>query len=401
MFGRTRSLLGLALVATVAACSTPTLDPVGNSSSSVSGRTFDKDNVIDDASLRDVDAMSADDVQKFLEETPWNKASVLATYEENGKSAATIIHEASVKYGINPLELLVRAQMEQGLINKATATDAVIKKAFGCGCPDGSTCATRYSGLTAQAECAAGTLRRSMDRAVTAQGTVSGWARSRAKESQDGLTITPANAATAALYTYTPWVGEAGGGRAGVGGVSLHFRVWNQFSNALGFAATTASDDTGADDTGADTDTDAGTGTGTGTDAGTGTGTGTGTPDAGSTPVDPDPTPTDPDPADPTDPAPGEEEAGSAPPEDGSEDAIILGEGNIPPASNAPPATAKNRTSTGPEDLPEATEEELAIRRRAAEGCSTSGGSSDASSGFAMFGLVAAAVLATRRRRDR
>ncbi len=43
----------------------------------------------------------------------------------------------------------------------------------------------------------------------------------------------PKNAATATLYTYTPWVGESGGGKAGVGGTSLYFRVLERFADAL------------------------------------------------------------------------------------------------------------------------------------------------------------------------
>lgn len=92
-------------------------------------------------------------------------------------------------------------------------------------------------GFDNQAECAAGTLSRSMDRAVTSTGTVSGWARNGAKATQDGVIVTPKNAATAALYTYTPWVGEAGGGREGVGGASLRFAVWDRFATAVGYGA--------------------------------------------------------------------------------------------------------------------------------------------------------------------
>ena len=92
-------------------------------------------------------------------------------------------------------------------------------------------------GFENQTECAAGTLSRAMVAATTSTGTVSGWAKTRTKTTQDNVTVTPKHAATAALYTYTPWVGEAGGGRAGVGGASLHHAVWVNLSSAANYGA--------------------------------------------------------------------------------------------------------------------------------------------------------------------
>jgi hypothetical protein len=65
--------------------------------------------------------------------------------------------------------------------------------------------------------------------------TVSGWAVGESKRSQDPCTITPANRATAALYTYTPWVGAYTDscGRGGVGGSSLvalsYYGFWSGY----------------------------------------------------------------------------------------------------------------------------------------------------------------------------
>ena len=233
---------GMVVAATLAACSATTDEAVGGDRASVRQAEFDKNSVLTDTALRDTTALSAADIQAFLEKTPWGQTSVLATYEEDGKSAAEIMHDAATKHGINPLELLVRVQMEQGLINKATASEESISIAFGCGCPHSPVCSSKYEGFANQADCAAGTLSRSMDCALTSNGTASGWKKGEEKLTQDKVEIVPANAATAALYTYTPWVGEAGGGRKGVGGASLHYQVWERFADAVGYGVVANND---------------------------------------------------------------------------------------------------------------------------------------------------------------
>lgn len=377
---------GMVVAATLAACSAPTDEAVGGDRASVRQAEFDKNAVLTDAVLRDTKALSADDIQAFLEKTPWGETSVLATYEEDGKSAAEIMHDAATKHGINPLELLVRVQMEQGLINKATASEESISIAFGCGCPHSPVCSSKYEGFANQADCAAGTLSRSMDRALTSNGTASGWRKGEEKLTQDKIEIVPANAATAALYTYTPWVGEAGGGRKGVGGASLHYQVWERFADAVGYGVVANNDsprqsevlDAGApgeDPNDGEEEADpvlepeADAGAPPSADAGTGE-------------------------ADPHDTADKREG-------DGEDDDDILSEGNAPPSTNVPPpregkSRSKNSRS-GDEDLTEATEEELAGRKRSAGGCSsTGGGTSDAS--LVVLVMAAASLVAKRRR---
>jgi MYXO-CTERM domain-containing protein len=406
------SLLGLSggalVLGVLAACAVPPPEATQGSSSSVTAAAFDRNAVIDDISMRDSAAMTAADLQTFLEKTPWGTASVLATYTESGKTAATIMVDTAKKYGINPIEMVVRVQMEQGLVSKKTAPAATLAKAFGCGCADGAACVASYSGFSAQADCAAGTMSRSMTRALTTAGTVSGWSRGKAKDTLDGLTIVPKNAATAALYTYTPWVGEAGGGKAGVGGVSLHAQVWNRFATALSYGAWAAPATGTADTTQGATDPDAGTADSATADPTTDPTTDptadpttdpTADPDAG---TDPGAT------GDGTTPA---DDAGSAdagakkpstkgPPADGSDDSAILGEGSSPPASNAPPPIGNNSISSHPEELPEASEAELAGKTKAsAGGCSTTGHESGSSNGLLIAGAAALAVIGARRKR--
>lgn len=397
---------GALILGALAACSAPVAEPSRGTSSSVTQRAFDRNAVLDDTSMRDAEAMTVADVQKFLEKTPWGKRSALASYKENGKSAAEIMVAAATTHGINPLEMLVRVQMEQGLVSKTTATPASIAIAFGCGCPHSSVCSDKYRGFANQADCAAGTLSRSIARAQTSAGTTTGWARNKTKTTEDGMTIVPKNAATAALYTYTPWVGEAGGGKTGVGGASLHAAVWDRFAEAASYGAWATQG--ASDGANAGEEADAGAGN---ADAGGGEepgeepaepGNGGGeepAADAGSTGTGTD--------AGHADAGPGEDDAENGgsesgtkgAPEDGSEDDAILSEGNTPPASNAPPARSKNKTPSRPEELPEASEEELASKAKADAGCSTSGQGGSATNGLLLAGAVA--LVASRRRRAR
>lgn len=425
-----RKLLGLlglsgsALVlGLVSACSAPPIEATQGSSSSVTARAFDRNSVIDDISMRDATALSADDLQTFLEKTPWGTKSALATFTEDGKTAAEIMVDAAKTYGINPIEMVVRVQMEQGLVSKTTAPAATFAKAFGCGCADGAACTAKYSGFSAQADCAAGTMSRSMTRALTTAGTVSGWMRGKAKESLDGLTIVPNSAATAALYTYTPWVGEAGGGKAGVGGVSLHAQVWNRFATAMSYGAWAAPGTGNANTAQSATD-----GAGTAdpatpdptadptADAGTAPSTEPSTDAAADPSTDPSADPsTDPDAGDPTDPAAtaatGDGTTADAgadagpkkpstkgPPADGSDDGAILGAGSAPPASNAAPI-GKSSIPSHPEELPEASEAELAGKKKSSGGCSTTGRQGGSSNALLIAGAAALAIATGRRRR--
>ena len=205
-------------------------------STSALSEPFNRNNVLTNIELLDPEAYSEEQIQRFLEATPFKKASVLATYEEGGKRASAILIEAAMEYGVNPLELIVRLQMEQSLISKTTADKKTLDLAFGCGCPHAPVCATRpaqYTGFTLQAQCSARTLRASMDTLLNQTPTVSGWKKGLAKRTEDMIEVKPENEATAALYSYTPWVGETGGGKVGVGGQSLHRTIWVRFDKAL------------------------------------------------------------------------------------------------------------------------------------------------------------------------
>lgn len=171
---------------------------------------FDRQRVMEDALLLASGSVSAADVQRFLERTPYGTTCFLARERVGGRSAAEAIVDGARAEGINPIVMLARMQVEKSLIAKTSRPSAKsVDYAFGCGCPDGRACDSSYRGLDRQIACAARTLRRHYDGSIA--GT-SPWARGRTQRTLDGYSVTPQTHATASLYSYTPWVLPGRGG---------------------------------------------------------------------------------------------------------------------------------------------------------------------------------------------
>lgn len=191
---------------------------------------FDRHRVISDAAFTDWEAMTEGEIQAFLNDTPYDNKSALASYSSGGMTAARAIAKAASQHGINPLAILTRAQMEQSLIGKSSATKKALDFAFGCGCPDGGSCSETWRGFHKQADCMAKHMREYLDDLEGGGSTVAGWKVGKAKKTLDPQWVTPKNNATAALYTYTPWVGTSGFGNLS------HFKIWNKFAGHIGYA---------------------------------------------------------------------------------------------------------------------------------------------------------------------
>lgn len=112
-----------------------------------------------------------------------------------------------------------------------SGTSTHLAKATGCACPDSKGCSASYAGFGNQIECAAGKLRGYLSDLDVRGSTISGWAPKKRRDSLDPCSVTPGNDATAALYTYTPWVGAYGRqcGRSDVGGSSLVAYVFARY----------------------------------------------------------------------------------------------------------------------------------------------------------------------------
>jgi hypothetical protein len=237
------------------ACSTRSEDST-SSTEGLSGDdddapTFTADDVIEDGAFADVNALDRDGIQAFLESTPFTSVvvfhtrSALADYQEGGKTAADILAATARRYQISPIELLVALEAEQSLISATTADTTATSLAFRCGCPDGDECAldqSKYLGFAKQADCYGATIRASLELQKAGKATGAGWRKGTAHLSNDkpkAIVVTPKNYATAALYSYTPIVGSGGGGDTSLGGVSLHWKLFGDFTKALDYTAPT------------------------------------------------------------------------------------------------------------------------------------------------------------------
>jgi hypothetical protein len=197
---------------------------------------FDVHRLLEDGDILGGEAITVAQVQSLLT----GYGSYLATYKDPafGQSAAQLIVSQSLASGISPLYMLARIQIESSLIQSKSSRN--LAQATGCGCPDGGGCSASYSGFGKQVQCAAKLMARYFSDLDTKGMTIADWRVGKAKKTLDPCTITPANRATAALYTYTPWVGGNGRqcGRTSVGGSSAVSRVFALYKANPAFAGT-------------------------------------------------------------------------------------------------------------------------------------------------------------------
>lgn len=192
-------------------------DPVDDGKFDGPLAVFDADLLLEDAVFTNAEALTAAAVQDLLEQSPYGRRSFLADETIDGRPFSDVLVEVAEAHGINPVMLLVRLQVAQSLVSKSTRpAQHAVDFALGCGCPGGGkSCDPQFAGLEAQLQCGAGILRKHYDGSAAGTGA---WRQGIAKKSQDGVTVTPGNDATASLYAYTPWVLEDTGG---------NWLVWN------------------------------------------------------------------------------------------------------------------------------------------------------------------------------
>jgi hypothetical protein len=199
---------------------------------------YDMHRLLEDSDITGGQWITVTQVQQFLTQ----KGSYLATYKDpawSNKTAAALIVERSKAYTISPLYMLARIQTESSLITSGTSAN--LDKATGCGCPDSGGCSVSYAGFGNQIECSAKKMRGYFNSLDAGQATVSGWKPGVLKSTSDPCSVKPYNKATAALYTYTPWVGAYAVqcGRTDVGGSSLVAVKFNSFKGEYNWASAT------------------------------------------------------------------------------------------------------------------------------------------------------------------
>lgn len=223
----------------------------GRSGERIVSGTFTEDAILDQVDAEDSGAMSADAIDSFLSQ----KSSCLVNHSFGGQTVGQLIADAAQQYHLNPLFLLAHLQKESSLVSKqgSQCPSKSMSKAFGCACPDGGSCSSQNAGFAKQLTCAASLTRQYLDDLDSGGSTVSGWSVGQPKQTLDQRSITPSNKITAALYTYTPWVGDQdAGGNAAPFGNYLFWKIWHSYANLAGYSG--QSSDSGASDSGASDD---------------------------------------------------------------------------------------------------------------------------------------------------
>lgn len=235
-------LFPLCLVALLGACSVAVDDPddpqppvadvppedlVPTDGIKGDGAGFDPSHVMDDTAFADPYLMTEAELQAFFEHTPYGSRSFFADHRFGGRLAADIVAATAAQYRISPMVLLVKLQVEMGLVSKtAPPSQYKLDRAMGCGCFSGNDCDS-FLGFAAQVDCAAKVFRSYLDDLEAGGSTVAGWRVGQAKKSLDGVWVTPRSRATAALYTYTPWV------LRGEGGNWLFWNIYRKYARVF------------------------------------------------------------------------------------------------------------------------------------------------------------------------
>lgn len=182
------------------------------------------DYILSDSELFDGSSMSADRIQRFLEQHGSYLAQLVFTEGSSSKRASDVIAETSATYDLSPKFFLTLLEKEQSLVSDPHPSQHQLDYALGFGCP--SSCSSRFRGFPNQLLSAGKQIREEYLPALQQRGQYNGWGPSITKRTIDGLLVTPANVATAILYIYNPYVGKYGGGDQRWGANSLFQKLW-------------------------------------------------------------------------------------------------------------------------------------------------------------------------------
>lgn len=205
------------------------LDPVPKPGGQLEASGITPNRLLEDVQVEGDQEVTVAQIQALLVD----QGSALAGYVEDGRSAADWIVSESKGMSISPVYMVARIETESGLIRSGTSAN--IASATGCACPDGTICDPAVAGFGLQVRCAAELMRSYLNDLDQVNMTVSGWSVGAGRSTLDPCWVVPENRATAALYTYTPWVGAYadGCGTWQWGGSSLAALLVQQFASAL------------------------------------------------------------------------------------------------------------------------------------------------------------------------
>lgn len=168
---------------------------------------FNPNYILSDADLTDSDSMDRDQIQAFLERGALGDYET-EDWEGRTRTAADIIWRAAQQNGINPRFLLVLLQKEQSLITTENPTQKQYDWATGYGvcdvCSMSDTGIARWQGFGKQVNSASLQFIEGYLADIETYGVTAGKYGTNVPVTIDGTVVTPLNAATAAMYAYTP-----------------------------------------------------------------------------------------------------------------------------------------------------------------------------------------------------
>jgi hypothetical protein len=186
----------------------------------VSAAEFDPNYLISDTEITNYRSMSQSDIQRFLDRREGTLKSYVAIDKEGRPlTAAETFYQTALNARINPKYLLVLVQKEMSLLDDNTPKQSQYDWATGYGCPDGGGCNSRWQGFFKQVNSAALQTRDYVDNPTDY------YYQPGVTRTIDGKSVTPKNAATAGLYSYTPHVDCQGT----CGGNKLFWNLWNKY----------------------------------------------------------------------------------------------------------------------------------------------------------------------------
>ncbi len=208
--------------------------------------TYQANNLIDDYIFVNKSTMGATDIQSFLN----GKNGGIRNYSENGKSAAQIIYDSAQAYNLNPQVILATMQKEQSLVTDQNPSQAQINCAMGydsCASHnsflsqvDAGTWQLRYNSEASSGRAWGGvpasSYRCGNPSSLYSAGLYPGNSVTFTNPGGTPRTFVIANAATASLYCYTPYVGPySETGYSGSYNFVVSFEAWFGPSTGEGY----------------------------------------------------------------------------------------------------------------------------------------------------------------------
>lgn len=168
---------------------------------------FDPNYILSDEELQDANAMDLNQIQAFLER---GYLADFRTEDHTGRTryAADIIWRTAQQHNINPKFLLVLLQKEQSLVEDDDPTQKQLDWAAGYAvcdhCSMNDPVIQRWKGFGKQVNSAALQFTEGYLQDIYKYGYTAGKYGPGITVTIDGERVTPMNAATAAMYAYTP-----------------------------------------------------------------------------------------------------------------------------------------------------------------------------------------------------